>query len=146
MKQKQWRRVLSGTASNIAIISLSIFAQTIHAEEPVNPPGTYYTSWLGNTFMDVNGRKVVTESITDVCVSPNGIVFTAGYAEAWGGGASYNASDGGFAGRYQGTKSGFGDPVSVVAATENNVYFGYNGGILRAAQGGSNGVYTKSEW
>jgi uncharacterized protein YjdB len=127
----------------VVILLYSLTIQVTNAQKPVDPPGTYYTSWIGNTFMDVVGRKVVTESITDVCVSPDGIVFTAGYAEAWGGGASYKASDGSFAGRYAGSNSGFGDPLSVTAATDNYVYFGYNGALLRAAHGGTNGGYTR---
>jgi hypothetical protein len=144
MKQKPGRRGFTGSAFKITIVILALYVQTIQAEEPGNPPGTFYTSWLGNTFMDVNGRKVVTESLTDVCVSPNGIVFTAGYAEAWGGGASFNASDGSFAGRYAGSNTGFGDPLGVCAADNNSVYFGTSGyGILRAAHGGTSGAYTR---
>lgn len=127
----------------IVIALLTIFAQLNRAEAPADPPGTYTTSWMGNNFMNFNGRQVVTELINDIAVSPNGVVFSAGYAEAWGGGASYNAIDGSFAGRYQGSNSGFGDPLSCVAADDNFVYYGCGPGILRAKHGGTDGGYTK---
>jgi uncharacterized protein YjdB len=126
----------------ITILLLVISTQIIRAQAPTPPPGTYSTSWLGNSFMNFNGRQVVTELINDICVSPNGVVFSAGYAESWGGGASYKASDGSFAGRYQRSETGFGDPLSCVAATDQYVYFGAGPGILRAKHGGVDGVYT----
>jgi uncharacterized protein YjdB len=117
-------------------LSIVFFVQGVKAQAPTNPPGTYYTSWLGNTFMNVTGRKVVTEEINSICVSPNGKVFSAGYAEAWGGGASFNTSDGSFVWRYSGYSTSFGDPVSACAADSNYVYFGTSGyGILRTKQG-----------
>lgn len=119
------------------IVSIS----SVWAQAPTKPQGTYTTSWIGNTFMDFNTKSVVTELGGSVCVSPNGVLFSAGYAEAWGGGAAYNIADGSFAGRYQNTNSGFGDPLSVVAADSNYVYFGAGTGILRAAHGGQNGGY-----
>jgi hypothetical protein len=70
---------------------LAGFIQVAHAEVPFDPPGAHATSWLGNTYLDANGYKVVTEELADICVSPNGHLFSAGYAEAWGGGAEYNA-------------------------------------------------------
>ncbi len=118
-----------------------LFLQASYAQAPINPPGTYTTSWLGNTYMDVNGNKVVTEELNSICLSPDGIVFTAGYAEAFGGGASFNASDGSFAGRYGNTNSGFGDPLTVVAADNDYVYYGAGIGILRAPHGGAQGGY-----
>lgn len=138
----------SGTPNNmpakmIAIFILALLVRVSCAETPTSPPGTFTTSWLGNTFMNTSGSQVVTELLNDICVSPNGIVFTAGYAETGGGGASFNALDGSFAGRYQGSNSGFGDPLSCVAADNNYVYYGCNRGILRAAHGGTNGGYTE---
>lgn len=129
--------------SALTIFLLLLFVAAVQAEVPTNPPGTFYTSWLGNTYMDNNGKKNVTEELNDVCVSPNGRVFSAGYAETWGGGASYNAANGGFLGRYDRFESGFGDPASCVAANNSYVYFGAGDkGILRAAHGGSQGPYT----
>jgi hypothetical protein len=130
------------------MFSVSVFLSVVlnieiaRAQAPTNPPGSYYTSWLGNTFLDTKGSKVVTEELNTICVSPNGKVFTAGYAETGGGGASFNASDGSFAGRYGGSNTGFGDPLSVCAADNNYVYYGTSGyGILRAAHGGTAGSY-----
>jgi hypothetical protein len=79
---------------------LSLLAPAARAEVPFDPPGTYYTSWLGNTYMDADRHKNVTEELADLCLSPNGRIFTAGYAESWGGGAEYRADDGGFIARY----------------------------------------------
>ncbi len=121
----------------LCIVSIS----SVWAQAPTKPQGTYTTSWIGNTFMDFNTKSVVTESGGSICVSPKGVLFSAGYAEAWGGGAAYNIADGSFAGRYQNTNSGFGDPLSVVAADSNYVYYGAGTGILRAAHGGQNGGY-----
>jgi uncharacterized protein YjdB len=144
MKSQALKLKLVKTAVLAALGLLIPCVQYIVAQAPTNPPGTYYTSWLGNTFMNVSGDKVVTEELNTLCISPNGIVFTAGYAETGGGGASFNASDGSFAGRYGGSSTGFGDPLSVSAADNNYVYFGTSGyGILRAAHGGTNGGYTK---
>jgi len=130
----------------IAMLATFIIAngsQAMFGEAAFDPPGTYSTSWLGNTYMDMNGKRNVTESLDDVCVSPDGHVFSAGYAETWGGGASYNASDGGFIARYDRFESGFGDPVKSVAADDHYVYYGTPGkGILRAPHGGAQGGYT----
>ncbi len=94
--------------------------------------------------MDANGHKVVTEELTDLCVSPNGHMFSAGYAEAWGGGAEYNTADGAFVARYDRFESGFGDPVKAVAANATYVFWGTPGkGLLRSAHGGGGaGAYT----
>ena len=115
-----------------------------HAEAPADPPGGYTTSWLGNTYMDVDGHKTVTEELADICVSPGGKLFTAGYAEAWGGGAEYKTTDAGFLARYDRFESGFGDPVKAVAADNNFVFWGTPGkGLLRSHQGGGGaGSYT----
>jgi hypothetical protein len=112
-------------------------------ETPTDPPGTYTTSWLGNTYQDARGHANVTEELSDLCLSPQGHVFTAGYAETWGGGAEYQA-DGRFVARYDRFESGFGDPVKCVAADATHVYWGTPGkGILRSRQGGaSHGDYT----
>ncbi len=125
------------------VVWLALFVQAASAEVPFDPPGAYSTSWLGNTYMDANGHKNVTEELADMCVSPNGKLYTAGYAETGGGGAEYNADDGGFIARYDRFESGFGDPVSVVAADNQYVYYGTGTkGILRAGHGGSLGPYT----
>jgi hypothetical protein len=123
---------------------LSLLAPAARAEVPFDPPGTYYTSWLGNTYMDADGHKNVTEELADLCLSPNGRIFTAGYAESWGGGAEYRADDGGFIARYDRFESGFGDPVKCVAADAEFVFWGTPGkGILRSAHGGGgSGSYT----
>lgn len=131
-------------ASIIAIILLSLLTPAVYAELPSNPPGTYSTSWLGNTYMDADGHKNVTEELADLCLSPNGKIFTAGYAESWGGGAEYKADDGGFIARYDRFESGFGDPVKCVTADDEFVFWGTPGkGILRSAHGGGgHGSYT----
>jgi len=127
----------------MTILMLAQFVPAACAEVPFNPPGKYSTSWLGNTYMDKNGNKEVTEELNDICVSPNGHVFSAGYAETWGGGAEYNTANGSFLGRYDRFNSGFGDPVSCVAANNTYVYYGTGGyGIMRAGHGGSLGPYT----
>jgi hypothetical protein len=131
------------SASALAILLALLLSPGARAEAPFDPPDKYYTSWLGNTYMDVNGHKVVTEELTDICVSPNGHVFSSGYAEAFGGGAEYSV-DGGFIGRYDRFESGFGDPVKAVAADTKYVFWGTPGkGILRSVQGGGGaGDYT----
>ena len=123
---------------------LVLFGQAAKAEVPTAPPGTYSSSWLGNTYMDAKGHKNVTEELSDMCLSPNGKLFTAGYAETWGGGASYLAADGGFVARYDRFESGFGDPVKAVAVDTNFVFWGTPGkGLLRSGHGGgSAGAYT----
>jgi hypothetical protein len=70
----------------IVILGLLVSVPAARTETPIAPPGRYYTSWLGNTYMANNGKKNVTEELNDICVSPNGHVFTAGYAETWGAG------------------------------------------------------------
>jgi len=76
----------SRPASAITLSLLGLLMQAAHAELPFDLPGTYTTSWLGNTYMDAAGHKNVTEEIVDLCLSSNGKLFTAGYAETWGGG------------------------------------------------------------
>ena len=77
-------------AFRIGLLLLASFGQSAKSEVPFDPPGTYSSSWLGNTCMDAEGHKNVTEELADMCISPNGRLFTAGYAETWGGGAEYN--------------------------------------------------------
>lgn len=141
---QQMKELLHAFAPALAILMAALYPQAAHAERPVDPPGTYSTSWLGNTYMDANGHKVVTEELTDLCVSPGGHVFSAGYAEAFGGGAEYSAAEGGFIARYDRFDSGFGDPVKAVAADASHVFWGTPGkGFLRSAQGGGGaGTYT----
>ena len=116
---------------------LVLFGPAAKAEVPFDPPGMYSSSWLGNTYMDAKGHKNVTEELADMCVSPNGKLFTAGYAETWGGGASYLTADGRFVARYDRFESGFGDPVNAVAADTNFVFWGTPGkGLLRYGHGG----------
>ena len=139
---------MKNSFSRIAVLRaaslLVLFGQAAKAEVPFDPPGTYSSSWLGNTYMDAKGHKNVTEELADMCVSPNGRLFTAGYAETWGGGASYLTADGGFVARYDRFESGFGDPVKAVAADTNFVFWGTPGkGILRSGHGGGGkGSYT----
>ena len=94
--------------------------------------------------MDADGHKNVTEELADLCLSPDGKIFTAGYAESWGGGAEYRADDGRFIARYDRFESGFGDPVKCVATDAKHVFWGTPGkGILRSAHGGGGaGAYT----
>ena len=75
-----------------ALLLLNPGMQAVRGEVPTNPPGTYKTTWLANTYMHTSGNKNVTEELNDICVSTNGHVFSAGYAETWGGGASYSAA------------------------------------------------------
>ena len=128
----------------IAFIIPGLLTPFALAEVPSDPPGKYSTSWLGNTYMDAAAHKNVTEELADICLSPNGKIFTAGYAETWGGGAEYQTNDGGFIARYDRFESGFGDPVKCVAADGKSVFWGTPGkGILRSAQGGGgHGSYT----
>ena len=130
---------------NVSALSLSLsvasmlqplWAQTI-SEAPVPPPGTYSTSWMGNTFMNINGaqEEQVPEALGDVAVSPNGTVFTAGYHERAGGAASFS-STGAFAGRYSGFNTGFGEPSTSVDADNTYVYFATNNGVKRYPHGG----------
>jgi len=125
-------------------IALTFCIQAVHAEAPTDPPGDYVTSWLGNTYLDKNGMKNVTEELVDICLSPNGKVFSAGYAESGGGGAAYLAADGSFAARYDRFESGFGDPVKAVAADDKFVFWGTPGkGVMKSGlNGGGAGSYT----
>jgi hypothetical protein len=123
--------------ASLGLFWLIFLAPAARAEKPFDPPGSYSTSWLGNSYMDADGHKTVTEELADLCLSPNGKLFSAGYAEAWGGGAEYNASDGSFVARYDRFESGFGDPVKAVAANADFVFWGTPGkGLLRSGQGG----------
>lgn len=115
-----------GMAGAIAIAALvgftvSGWTQTL--------PGTLSFSWVGNSFMNHTNRAWVPDEVRDLCVSSNGIVFTAGYSEAGGGGLALK--DGAFFGRYSGFNSGFGDPVKAVATEGTNVYWGGGNGVLR---------------
>ena len=92
-------------------------------------PGTFSYSWVGNSFMDHAAKAWVPDEVRDLCVSSNGVVFTAGYAEA--GGSGLALSNGAFFGRYSGFKSGFGDPVKAVATDGTNVYWGGGNGVQR---------------
>ena len=92
MKRTTLPRVAA--TATLTFILLVLFVQAAQAEVPFDPPGKYSTSWLGNTYMDVNGHKNVTEELAGLCLSPNGKLYSAGYAETWGGGASHNAADG----------------------------------------------------
>ena len=40
------------TTCALTILLLASFTETARAEVPFDPPGTYSTSWLGNTYMD----------------------------------------------------------------------------------------------
>jgi hypothetical protein len=108
------------------------------AETPSTPPGRYTTSWLGNSFMKIEGEQwqMVPEQLEDMALSPNVTVFTAGYHETHGGGASYRGDTGAFAGRYSGFNTGFGEPSKAVAADNNHVYFGTTDGVKRYPHGG----------
>jgi hypothetical protein len=144
MKAKHGKSLRNRFASMLTVILSGLLTAAACAEVPFDPPGTYSTSWLGNTYMDVAGHKNVTEELADICLSPNGKIFTAGYAESWGGGAEYRTEDGGFIARYDRLESGFGDPVKAVAADTNCVFWGTPGkGVLRSAHGGGGaGSYT----
>ena len=49
-----------------AVSLLIVFGQAANAEVPFDPPGTYSSSWLGNTYMDAKGHKNVTEELADM--------------------------------------------------------------------------------
>ena len=68
-----------------AVSFLVLLGLAARAEVPLDPPGSYSSSWLGNSYMDARGHKNVTEELADMCISPHGKLFTAGYAESWGG-------------------------------------------------------------
>lgn len=104
------------------------------ADAQAPPPGTYQTSWVGNTFLDEDQGKWVPDHLFDMDVAPDGTVFTAGFAEGGGGGAQYK--DGVLQGRYSGFDSGFGDPAQAVTAGTSTVYFGCNNGVNRFGFGG----------
>lgn len=145
MKQLIKNRMKSKVFLGVVMLMHGLIWQICKAETPVDPPGSFYTSWLGNTYtaITIKGNKNVTESLNDIAISSNGHVFSAGYAETGGGGETYDASDGSFIARYSGTNSGFGDPLGVVAADDSYVYYGTGGkGILKAPHGGSSGVYS----
>lgn len=128
------------SAASVATVCLFIAGgcQSAFAEEAKAPPGTYTTSWLGNSFMKVNGaqEELVPEELEDMALSPSGTVFTAGYHERAGGGASFNGATGAFAGRYSGFNTGFGEPSNAVATDNNHVYFGTKNGVRRYPHGG----------
>jgi len=136
MKSRQTKNgLLRQFVTALTILMLAQFVPAACAEVPFNPPGKYSTSWLGNTYMDKNGYKEVTEELNDICASPNGHVFSAGYAETWGGGAEYNAANGSFLGRYDRFESGSGDPINAVAADAQYVFWDTPGnGLLRSRQ------------
>ena len=124
----------------LIFLPLYLFVNNSYAQAPVAPPGTNLQSWLGNTFSvftDMNTQERVPEGGSDIKLG-NGVLFFAGYHERGGGGASFNISDGSFAGRYAGFNTGFGDPVSSVAADDNHVYFGTREqGVQKYVYGGS---------
>ena len=99
-------------------------------------PGTLRYSWIGNSFMDHDAKAWVPDEMRDLCVSSNGIVFTAGYSEA--GGSGLAIKNGAFFGRYSGFNSGFGDPVKAVATDGTNVYWGGGNGVQRFGFASSN--------
>ena len=66
-------------------------------------PGTVTSSWIGNSFMNMERDAWVPDNLSDICVTPDGTVFTAGYAESGGGGAEYK--DGKLVARYSGFNS-----------------------------------------
>ncbi len=98
------------------------------------------SSWVANSFSDDSVKAWVPDEMRDLCVDSDGTVFTAGYAESHGGGASYK--DGTFKGRYDGFDSGFGDPVKSVVADGKFVYFGCGNGVQRFKYGGGRRTNT----
>ena len=108
-------------AAAVLAIATPLPAQTL--------PGTFSYSWVGNSFMNHTAKAWVPDEVRDLCVSANGTVFTAGYAEA--GGSGLAVKNGAFFGRYSGFNSGFGDPVKALATDGTNVYWGGGNGVQR---------------
>lgn len=130
-----------GFALALTVLSTSLLIGCSQAQPEPNLTGRLTQSWIANSFLedqdgDINGPlKWVPDQVYDLSVSTDGTVFTAGYAEFGGGGASFKS--GAWAGRYGGFNTGFGEPASVVAAGASAVYFGHTNGVQRFGFGGS---------
>ncbi len=110
----------------LSVVVLSLLAASGQAQ---TLPGTLRYSWVGNSFMNHDSKAWIPDEVRDLCVSKDGTVFTAGYAEAGGSGLALR--NGRFFGRYSGFNSGFGDPVKAVATDGNYVYWGGGNGVQR---------------
>ncbi len=120
-------------ATALALAVVQTFNPPLRAQ---TLPGTFDFSWVGNSFMNHSAKAWVPDEVRDLCVSSNGTVFTAGYAEA--GGSGLAIKDGAFFGRYSGFNSGFGDPVKAVTTDGTNVYWGGGKGVQRYGFASSN--------
>ena len=60
---------------------LVLLGHAAKAEVPFDPPGSSSSSWLGNTYMDAQERKNITEELADNQywnIAKNGDLFTVG--------------------------------------------------------------------
>jgi hypothetical protein len=95
-------------------------------------PGTVIHSWLANSFANKKGHQFVPVTAVAIAVTPDGTVFSAGVAEAYGGVASYKA--GKFVTKYD-YESGFGSSAFAVAVDDSYVYIGTGVGVFRTRIG-----------
>ena len=125
--------------TSVRVVAVLLLCVLLTHPVPANagaPPGTFATSWVGNTFSNETNHAWVPDFLSSMFVDSNGAVFTSGYAEYGGGGLEISSS-GGFVGRYGGFNGGFGDPCDAVVADGSNVYYGTKNGVQRFAYGGS---------
>ena len=127
---------------NIILLSIPLLSGVaLHAENRTDAtqpptggdlPGSVIHSWLANSFSRDKGHHSVPVNITGISVTPDGIVFTSGVAEGYGGVASYK--DGRFVTKYD-YDSGFGSSSSAVAVDDSYVYIGTGVGLFRTRRG-----------
>jgi hypothetical protein len=97
-----------------------------------DPPGRVVHSWLANSFATQRGHEFVPVTAVAIAVRPDGTVFSAGVAEAYGGVASYKAGE--FVTKYD-YDSGFGSSAFAVAVDDSYVYIGTGVGVFRTRLG-----------
>jgi hypothetical protein len=97
-----------------------------------NLPGRVVHSWLANSFAARRGHQFVPVTAVAIAATPDGTVFSAGVAEAYGGVASYKG--GKFVTKYD-YDSGFGSSAFAVAVDESYVYIGTGVGVFRTRLG-----------
>jgi sugar lactone lactonase YvrE len=91
-------------------------------------PGRVIHSWIANSFARKKGNQFVPVTSAGIAVKPDGTVFSAGVAEAFGGVASYK--DGKFVTKYD-YDSGFGSSAFAVAVDDSYVYIGTGVGLFK---------------
>jgi hypothetical protein len=91
-------------------------------------PGRVIHSWMANSFASKKGNQFVPVTSAGIAVKPDGTVFSAGVAEAFGGVASYK--DGNFVTKYD-YDSGFGSSAFAVAVDDSYVYIGTGVGLFK---------------